>query len=104
MDRVISQASNQDQCLLYKLANYKKGGELIDAYNIGGTVEVEKLIREQFGQLTYQDGHGQIINRSEKLYNFIVGIFGFVSGIRIIYILTMLQKLLLICYLLEQKY
>lgn len=25
LDRVISQASNQDQCLLYKLANYKKG-------------------------------------------------------------------------------
>lgn len=25
LDRVISQASNRDQCLLYKLANYKKG-------------------------------------------------------------------------------
>lgn len=25
LDRVISQASNADQCLLYKLANYKKG-------------------------------------------------------------------------------
>lgn len=25
LDRVISQASNQDQCLLYRLANYKKG-------------------------------------------------------------------------------
>lgn len=67
LDRVISQASNQDQCLLYKLANYKKGGELIDAYNAGGQAEVEKLIREQFGQLMYQDGKGQIINRSEYL-------------------------------------
>ncbi|XP_044754337.1 uncharacterized protein LOC123313493 [Coccinella septempunctata] len=67
LDRVISQSSNEDQCLLYKLANYKKGGELIDAYNIGGLVEVEKLIRDQFGQLMYQDGKGQIINRSEYL-------------------------------------
>ncbi|XP_074036359.1 transient receptor potential cation channel subfamily V iav [Leptinotarsa decemlineata] len=67
LDRVISQASNQDQCLLYKLANYKKGGELVDAYNQGGQAEVEKLIRDQFGQLMYQEGKGQIINRSEYL-------------------------------------
>ncbi|XP_056638835.1 transient receptor potential cation channel subfamily V member 6 [Diorhabda sublineata] len=67
LDRVISQSSNQDQCLLYKLANYKKGGELIEAYNQGGQVEVEKLIREQFGQLMYQEGKSQIINRSEYL-------------------------------------
>lgn len=33
LDRVISQASNEDQCLLYKLANYKKGNfryEILD--------------------------------------------------------------------------
>ncbi|KAF7280410.1 hypothetical protein GWI33_006076 [Rhynchophorus ferrugineus] len=67
LDRVISQSSNKDQCLLYRLANYKKGGELIDAYNVGGQAECEKLIREQFGQLMYQEGKGQIINRSEYL-------------------------------------
>ncbi|KAB0794778.1 hypothetical protein PPYR_11617 [Photinus pyralis] len=67
LDRVISQASIQDGCFLYNLANYKRGGELIDAYNVGGIVEVEKLIREQFGQLMYQDGKGQIINRAEYL-------------------------------------
>ncbi|KAI4461982.1 transient receptor potential ion channel protein [Holotrichia oblita] len=67
LDRVISQASNQDQCLLYKLANYKKGGELVDAYNVGGQAEVEKLIKEQFGQLMYGEGKGQIINRAEYL-------------------------------------
>lgn len=43
------------------------GGELIDAYNIGGQTEVEKLMREQFGQLMYQEGRGQIINRAEYL-------------------------------------
>ncbi|KAG5334109.1 TRPV6 protein, partial [Acromyrmex charruanus] len=67
LDRVISQASNEDQCLLYRLANYKKGGELIEAYNQGGQPEVEKLIREQFGILMYMDGKGQIINRAEYL-------------------------------------
>lgn len=67
LDRVISQASDQDQCFLYKLVNYKNGGELIDAYNIGGIMEVEKLMREQFPQLMYQDGKGHIINRAEYL-------------------------------------
>lgn len=45
LDRVISQASNEDECLLYRLANYKNGGELIDAFNVGGKTEVEKLIK-----------------------------------------------------------
>ncbi|XP_072745359.1 uncharacterized protein Iav [Anoplolepis gracilipes] len=67
LDRVISQASNEDQCLLYRLANYKKGGELIEAYNQGGQPEVEKLVREQFGILMYADGKGQPINRAEYL-------------------------------------
>lgn len=43
------------------------GGELIDAYNQGGQIEVEKLIREQFGVLLYGDGKGQTINRAEYL-------------------------------------
>lgn len=67
LDRVISQASNEDDCLLYRLANYKKGGEIIDAYNTGGQAEVEKFIREQFSVFMYNDGKGQIINRSEYL-------------------------------------
>uniref|UniRef100_A0A8D9AWS3 Transient receptor potential cation channel subfamily V member 6 n=1 Tax=Cacopsylla melanoneura TaxID=428564 RepID=A0A8D9AWS3_9HEMI len=67
LDRVISQASNEDECLLYRLANYKNGGELVDAYNIGGQVEVEKLIKEQFGVLMYNDGLGQVIDKTEYL-------------------------------------
>lgn len=67
LDRVISQASNEDDCLLYRLANYKKGGELIETYTKGGQAEVEKLIREQFSVFMYNDGRGQIINRSEYL-------------------------------------
>ncbi|KAJ8672702.1 hypothetical protein QAD02_003962 [Eretmocerus hayati] len=67
LDRVISQASDEDQCLLYKLANYKKGGELIEAYNVGGQSDVERLIRESFGLLMYANGAGQTINRAEYL-------------------------------------
>lgn len=40
---------------------------MIDAYNTGGQMEVEKLMREQFGQLMYHDGKGLIINRAEYL-------------------------------------
>lgn len=67
LDRVISQASEEDDCLLYRLSNYKLGGELVDAYNIGGQVEVEKLIKEQFGVLMYDDGSGQVIGKTEYL-------------------------------------
>lgn len=67
LDRVISQAGNEDQCLLYRLANYKKGGELIESYNQGGQQEVERVMREQFGILMYADGKGQAINRAEYL-------------------------------------
>ncbi|XP_044006234.1 uncharacterized protein LOC122851212 [Aphidius gifuensis] len=67
LDRVISQANDEDQCLLYRLANYKKGGELIDAYQNGGQNEVEYVIRGQFGMLMYGDGKGKIINRAEYL-------------------------------------
>lgn len=67
LDRVISQANDEDQCLLYRLANYKKGGELLDAYNHGGLQEVENFIREKFGQLVYADGKGQVVNRGEYL-------------------------------------
>lgn len=60
LDRVISQATGEDQCLLYRLANYKKSGELVEAYNLGGQREVERLISEQFGVLLYANGKGQV--------------------------------------------
>ncbi|XP_053678362.1 uncharacterized protein LOC128728743 [Anopheles nili] len=68
LDQVISQsASDSNQCLLYKMANYKRGGDLIDAFQIGGQKAVEQLIREQFGVFMYNKGRGQIINRAEYL-------------------------------------
>ncbi|XP_021695000.1 uncharacterized protein LOC5571743 [Aedes aegypti] len=68
LDQVISQSANaSNQCLLYKMANYKRGGDLIDAFQVGGQKAVEQLIREQFGVFMYNNGRGQIINRAEYL-------------------------------------
>ncbi|XP_030381037.1 uncharacterized protein LOC115628914 [Scaptodrosophila lebanonensis] len=68
LDAVISQSSaTACKCLLYKLADYKRGGDLIDAINTGGLIAVEQLIREQFGVFMYNDGKGQVINRAEFL-------------------------------------
>ncbi|XP_013102765.2 transient receptor potential cation channel subfamily V member 1 [Stomoxys calcitrans] len=68
LDAVISQSSaTASKCLLYKLADFKRGGDLIDAINTGGLVAVEQLIREQFGVFMYNDGKGQVINRAEFL-------------------------------------
>ncbi|KAI8035177.1 uncharacterized protein LOC128260864 [Drosophila gunungcola] len=68
LDAVISQSSaTACKCLLYKLADYKRGGDLIDAINSGGLIAVEQLIREQFGVFMYNDGKGQVINRAEFL-------------------------------------
>ncbi|XP_031621236.1 transient receptor potential cation channel subfamily V member 4 isoform X2 [Contarinia nasturtii] len=68
LDQVISQSSSiANKCLLYKLANYKRGGDLIDAFQKGGQIAVESLIREQFGTFMYNNGKGQLINRAEYL-------------------------------------
>ncbi|KAL7744973.1 hypothetical protein ACLKA6_007242 [Drosophila palustris] len=68
LDAVISQSSaTACKCLLYKLADYKRGGDLIDAINTGGLIAVEQLIRDQFGVFMYNDGKGQVINRAEFL-------------------------------------
>ena len=80
LDRVIAGAGPEDECLLYKLANFKKGvggsqsqllfvlltaqGQLVEAFTGtpgpdgtpavgGGSKEVEKLIKSQLGGLMY---------------------------------------------------
>lgn len=47
--------------------SYTPGGDLIDAFNVGGQHAVEELIRDQFGVFMYKGGKGQIINRAEYL-------------------------------------
>lgn len=43
------------------------GGDLLDAFQSGGQIAVETLLREQFGVFMYNNGKGQVINRAEYL-------------------------------------
>lgn len=53
---------------LIKISQFRTtGGDLIDAFNVGGQYAVEELIRDQFGVFMYKGGKGQIINRAEYL-------------------------------------
>ena len=38
--RVIAGGTPEDECLLYQLANFKKGGQLVEAFTKGGTKNV----------------------------------------------------------------
>ncbi|CAB3229660.1 unnamed protein product [Arctia plantaginis] len=67
LDRVISQPSSEDHTVLYKLADYKKGGLLLETYAKGGMVAAEKLIKEEFAAYMYAGGRGRVINRAEYL-------------------------------------
>ncbi|XP_063833518.1 uncharacterized protein LOC135082656 [Ostrinia nubilalis] len=67
LDRVISQPNTEEHTVLYKLADYKKGGLLLETYARGGMVAAEKLIREEFAAYMYAGGRGRVINRAEYL-------------------------------------
>ncbi|XP_045762559.1 uncharacterized protein LOC123865527 [Maniola jurtina] len=67
LDRVISQPSSEDHTVLYKLADYKKGGLLLETYAKGGMAAAERLIREEFSAYMYAGGRGRVINRAEYL-------------------------------------
>ncbi|CAK1591096.1 unnamed protein product [Parnassius mnemosyne] len=67
LDRVISQPSTEEHTVLYKLADYKKGGLLLETYTKGGMTAAERLIREEFSVYMYAGGRGRVINRAEYL-------------------------------------
>ncbi|XP_060807116.1 uncharacterized protein LOC106135922 [Amyelois transitella] len=67
LDRVISQPHTEEHTVLYKLADYKKGGLLLETYAKGGMTAAEKLIREEFAAYMYAGGRGRVINRAEYL-------------------------------------
>ncbi|XP_052742122.1 uncharacterized protein LOC112045497 [Bicyclus anynana] len=67
LDRVISQPNTEDHTVLYKLADYKKGGLLLETYTKGGMAAAERLIREEFSSYMYAGGRGRVINRAEYL-------------------------------------
>lgn len=68
LDQVISESTSAaTNCLLYRLANYKRGGQLVDTFAAGGAVAVERLLRAEYAQFMYHAGKGQQINRAEYL-------------------------------------
>ncbi|XP_076372921.1 transient receptor potential cation channel subfamily V member 5-like [Tachypleus tridentatus] len=46
---------------LYKLANYQKGGSLVDAYHQGGSREVEKIATQELPSFMYGNGEGAVL-------------------------------------------
>ena len=42
LNKVIASKTASEECLMYTLANFKKGGELVEAFNKGGSKEVRR--------------------------------------------------------------
>lgn len=53
--------------MILRLADYKKGGELINVYNNGGQEAAEKFISEKLHGLMYNSGKGRVIDRNDYL-------------------------------------
>ena len=88
LDKVVASTDAAEKCWMYQLANFKKGGELVDAFNKGGSkeveidrrmtfssnlffphplVQVEKFIKEKLGGFMYNHGRGEFITKTELL-------------------------------------
>ena len=66
LDRVISSAEPEDECYLYKLADFKKSGQLVDSFNQGGSKGLEDLVKK-VGPLMYWNGKGELITKTEYM-------------------------------------
>ena len=67
LDRVIASTKGAEKSILYQLANFRKGGILVDCFNKGGSKEVEKYVKENLSPLMYNHGKGEFITRTEYL-------------------------------------
>ena len=67
LDRVIASTKGAEKTILYQLANFRKGGILVDCFNKGGSKEVEKYVKENLSSLMYNHGRGEFITRTEYL-------------------------------------
>ena len=64
LDRVISSAEPEDECYLYKLADFKKSGQLVDAFNSSGSKGLEDIVSTL--ETVYQENNfGDIISRAD---------------------------------------
>ncbi len=67
LDAVVASTDAAEKCFMYQLANFKKGGQLVEAFNKGGSKEVEAFIKEKLGGFMYNHGRGEFITRTEYL-------------------------------------
>ncbi|XP_076311803.1 uncharacterized protein LOC143225747 isoform X2 [Tachypleus tridentatus] len=68
LDNIVSQAEIDKDYEVYKFANYQKGGTLIEAYNRGGSKDVERISRETLEPYMYDNGEGTVVSELEYLH------------------------------------
>ncbi|XP_023240167.1 transient receptor potential cation channel subfamily V member 6-like [Centruroides sculpturatus] len=67
LDEIVSQPDCGLDNRLYKLIDYQKGGKLVDAYERGGSKEVECLAKKELKEYMCEDGEG--MNLTYEYYN-----------------------------------
>ena len=87
LDAVVASTDAAEKCCMYQLANFKKGGDLVETFNKGGSKEVKKsliiltwgnpptfipskvenFIKGKLGPFMYNHGRGEFITRTEYL-------------------------------------
>ena len=61
--QVISSSNPEDDCYLYKLADFRKSGQLVDKFLNEGSKGLDDFI-QKLGPFMYWQGKGELITRS----------------------------------------
>ncbi|XP_076304093.1 uncharacterized protein LOC143222084 [Tachypleus tridentatus] len=61
LDEIISRPDTDEDHEIYRFANYRKGGFLIEAFNRGGIREVEVIARKELKKYMYGNGEGALV-------------------------------------------
>lgn len=59
LDEIVSRDEVDQLSSLYRLANYKKGGSLIERYLLEGQKELENITSSEIKRCMYNDGAGE---------------------------------------------
>lgn len=66
LDEIVSRDEVDKQNPLYKLANLKKAGTLIERYLLEGQKELESIATSEIRKYMYRDGEGEEMNMGTK--------------------------------------
>jgi len=66
LDGVISSSNPEDDCYLYKLADFRKSGQLVDKFLNEGSKGLDDFI-QKLGPFMYWEGKGELITRTEYM-------------------------------------